>query len=273
MQQTTTFAAVDVTRGLQDAWSSVVTFVPKFVAFLVIMIVGWIVAKILAKAVNKVLERVGFDRAVERGGIARAMERTKYDASDIIAKLIYYAVLLITLQVAFSVFGPNPISTLLRGVVAWLPRAAIAVVIVVVAAAIAAGVRDIVSGALGGLSYGKFLATAASVFIIGLGVIAALNQVGIAVAVTVPVLVAILATVGGILVVGVGGGMVKPMQQRWERWLTTAESEGQSARTQLEAYNRGRRDATGAARPAAGATTGTGTTRTQGAGQPPPAER
>ena len=63
---------------------------------------------------------------------------------------------------------------------------------------------------MSGLSYGRMLANLASVFILGLGIIAALNQVGIALTVTLPVLVAILGTIGGILVVGVGGGLIKP---------------------------------------------------------------
>jgi hypothetical protein len=105
-----------------------------------------------------------------------------------------------------------------------------ALIVVVVAPAIAAAVRDIVSNALSGFSYGRMLGTLASVFILGLGIIAALNQMGIAVTVTLPVLVAVLATIGGILVVGVGGGLIKPMQARWEDYLTTAEREGRSIR-------------------------------------------
>ena len=54
--------------------------------------------------------------------------------------------------------------------------------------------RELIVGTLGGLSYGKLLANLASVFILGLGVIAALNQVGIATTVTTPVLIAVLAT-------------------------------------------------------------------------------
>ncbi len=35
----------------------------------------------------------------------------------------------------------------------------------------------------------------------------------------------VLATLGGILVVGVGGGLVQPMAKRWEGYLTKAEDE------------------------------------------------
>ncbi|QFZ16650.1 mechanosensitive ion channel family protein [Saccharothrix syringae] len=239
----TTLAAVDLGQGVSDAWRAVITFVPRLVGFLLILLIGWFVAKALAKVVDKVLERVGFDRVVERGGVKQALARSEYDASDVIARLVYYAVLLITLQVAFGVWGPNPVSALLTGIVAWLPRAAVAVVIVVVAAAIAKAVKELVGSALGGLSYGRVVANAASIFIIGLGVIAALNQIGVATTVTTPVLITVLATLGGIAVIGVGGGLVRPMQQRWERWLSRAETEIPQARAHAEAYRRGREDA------------------------------
>lgn len=215
-------------------WRSVATFAPKLVAFLVILIIGWIVAKLISKAIDKILERVGFDRAVERGGVRKALARSSYDASTIVSKIVYYALLLFVLQLAFGVFGQNPISDLLSGVIAFLPRLVVALIIVVVASAIAAAVRDLVSNALGGLSYGKLLANIASIFILGLGIIAALNQVGIALTVTLPVLVAILGTIGGILVVGVGGGLIRPMQQRWEDYLSKAEDESRNIRRHLD---------------------------------------
>ncbi len=226
--------AVDYERGVNDAWTSIATFFPKLVAFFLILLIGWILAKVIAKIVDAVLERVGFDRAVERGGVAQALSRSKYDASDIVAKLAYYVVFLTALVMAFNVFGPNPISDLLARLVAFLPQVAIAILIIVIAAMVAKAVKDIVGGALGGLSYGGTLASVASIAILALGVIAALGQVGVATAVTTPVLVAILATVGGILVVGVGGGLVRPMQSRWERWLTGAEEELPKAKAQVQ---------------------------------------
>jgi ABC-type transport system involved in multi-copper enzyme maturation permease subunit len=214
-----------VENALENALTNIVAFVPKLVLFLVILVIGILVAKVLAKAVNAVLERVGFDRAIERGGVGRALEKSKYDASDILAKIVYYAVLLFTLQLAFSAFGPNPISALLTAIIAFLPKVFVAIVIVVVASAIAAGAKTLIEGTLGGLSYGRVLANIAAVFILGLGIIAALNQVGIATTVTMPVLIAVLATIAGILIVGVGGGLVRPMQSRWESYLTKAEAE------------------------------------------------
>jgi hypothetical protein len=222
-----------VREALEDALRAVVLFVPKLVAFLVILVVGYFIAKLIGKAIDKVLERVGFDRAVERGGVKKALAKSSYDASSIVGKLVFYTLMLFVLQMAFGVFGPNPISDLLTGVIAFLPRAIVAIVIIVVAAAIATAVRELISNTLGGLSYGKILANVAAVFILGLGIIAALNQVGIATTVTMPVLITVLATIGGILVVGVGGGLIKPMQARWEGYLHTMSRETEAIRQQV----------------------------------------
>lgn len=219
--------------ALTSGLTTVANFVPKLVMFLVILIIGWLIAKFLAKAANAVLERVGFDRAVERGGVKKALAQSKYDASDVVGKLIYYVLFLFVLQLAFGVFGPNPISELLQQVISFLPSVIVAIVIIVVAAAIAKAVNELISNTLGGLSYGRMLANIASAFILGLGIIAALNQVGVATTVTTPVLVAVLATIAGILIVGVGGGLIRPMQTRWDGWLASAEAETGRIREQV----------------------------------------
>jgi len=143
---------------------------------------------------------------------------------------VYYTLALFVLQLAFGVFGPNPISALITSVIAFLPKVIVAIIIIVVASAIAAAVKTVVEGTLGGLSYGKALANIAAVFILGLGVIAALNQIDVATTVTTPVLIAVLASLAGVVIVGVGGGLIKPMQTRWECYLTSAESEAPKLR-------------------------------------------
>src|SRR5215204_4017272 len=70
--------AVDFQGGVTSAWSNVITFVPKLAAALLIILVGYLLAKVVASVLNKVLER---------GGIKQALASSKYDPSDIIAKL------------------------------------------------------------------------------------------------------------------------------------------------------------------------------------------
>jgi hypothetical protein len=218
---------------VQDALGDVARFVPKLILFAVILVLGWFAARLLRAGVSRLLRRVGFDQAVERGGVGRMLAYTRYDARGLMTTLVYYAVLLFTLQLAFGIWGRNPVSDLIVGIIAWLPRAFVAIVIIVVAAAVAAGVRNVIVGLFGGLSYGRLLAGAASALIVGIGIIAALDEIRVATSVTTPVLITVLATIGGILVVGVGGGLVRPMQSRWESWLNRAEQEVPRVREQL----------------------------------------
>lgn len=243
-------ASINFSGGLSDAWSSIARFVPKLVGFVVILVIGWLISRLIARALDVVLRRIGFEKVAERGGVSRMLANSKYDTTSLIAKIVYYTLLLVTLQLALGVFGTNPVSTMINGVVAWLPRGLVALAIVVVAAAIARVVKDLVGSALSSLSYGNALATIAAVFVMALGIIAALGQAGIATAITGPVLVAALATIAGVIIVGVGGGLVQPMRQRWERMLDTAESEMRNASSSIGAYQRGHSDAM-AAQPAA----------------------
>jgi Conserved TM helix len=217
-------------NGLGDAWASVAEFLPKLVGFLLILIIGYFVVKMIAKIVEKVLERVGFDRAVERGGVGQALSKSKYDASDILSKVVFWALFLFVLQLAFGIFGPNPISDLIHGVIAYLPNVIVAIIIIVIGAAIAAAVKEIVEASLGGLSYGRGLAIGASVAILAVAVFAALDQLNIAPAIVTGLFYALLAVIVGSAIVAIGGGGIQTMQRYWERTSNRAESESSKIR-------------------------------------------
>ena len=107
---------------------TVLQFLPRFAAFVAILVIGWLIAWLLLKLVRRLLERLRFDRLVERGGIRSALGPARFDPADLIARIVYFAVLLFTLQLAFGVWGPNPVSDLIKGIVAWLPKALVAAV-------------------------------------------------------------------------------------------------------------------------------------------------
>jgi hypothetical protein len=119
-------------------------------------------------------------------------------------------------------------------VIAFLPNVFVAIVIAVLSASIAAAVKDIVSSALGGLSYGKILANLAAGSIILVGVFAALNQLNIAPEIVNGLFYAILAIIVGVSVVAIGGAGIQPLRTRWETALGALESEIPKARQQVQ---------------------------------------
>ena len=219
-------SSIDFHQGVQDAWTRIATFVPKLVGFLLILIIGWFIAKALSKLVDKLLERVGFDRWVERGVLKTSLERSHVDASDVMGVIVFWTVFLLVLQLAFGVFGPNPISDLLRGLIAYLPNVFVAALIVVIAAALAKVVTDLLTAVLGAVSGGDWIARGAGLAVLILGIFAALNQLKIAPAIVNGLYYAILAIIVGSAIVAIGGGGIETMKSYWQRTSRSLETKG-----------------------------------------------
>jgi len=231
----TNLAAVDFGSTVTDGIATVTTFIPKLIGFLVILLVGYFIAKIVAKVLDKVLEKVGFDQAVEKGPVKQALSKSQYDASDIVSKLVFYAIFIPFLAAGVGTLGIAALTEPLNAFILLIPKIIVAVILVVLGGVVAGAVKKLIESSLGGLSYGPFLADGVGVLVL-LGFLkAALDEVGIATNVTGPILIAILATVAGILIVGVGGGLIKPMQTRLEQTLTKAADEAANAKGQVAA--------------------------------------
>jgi len=199
--------------------------------FLVILLIGYVVAKLLSRLVEQLLERVGFDRWVERGSLKSALERSRLDASDILGVVVFWSVFLIALQLAFGVFGPNPVSDLLHGLIVYLPNVFVAVVILVIAAALAKVVTDLLSAMLGAATGGAWIARAAGFAVLLVGIFAALDQLKIAPAIVNGLYYAILAIIVGSAIVAVGGGGIQTMRGYWERTSQSLESKTREIKT------------------------------------------
>lgn len=230
---TTVLAKVDFGSTVTDGIAKVTTFVPKLIGFLLILIIGYFIAKAIAKIVDKVLERVHFDQAVEKGPIKQALSSSQYDASDIVSKLVFYAIFIPVLSAAIGTLGIAALQAPLAAFIALIPKIIVAVILVVIGGVVAGAVKKLLENTLGGLSYGRILGDAVGALVL-LGFLkAALDEVGIATNVTGPILIAILATVAGILIVGVGGGLIGPMQTRMEAFLTRAAAEAGNAKQEV----------------------------------------
>ncbi|THV41837.1 mechanosensitive ion channel family protein [Glycomyces buryatensis] len=214
---------MNISESFQGMLDDVIAFIPRAIAFLAILVIGWFVAKWIGKLVGKLLHKIRLDKVGEKSGLRQYTG--KYELSDLAGKLVYFGLLLFTLQLAFGAFGNNPVSTLLNQLVAWLPQLFIALVIVVVAFAVANAVYELVSGTLEQTNYGKPVARVIQAAIIFVGAVAALGQAGIATTITTPILWTVLASIAGVIIVGVGGGLIGPMRQRWEKMLHSAEGE------------------------------------------------
>jgi len=131
------FDFLDADSALADVFRAVALFIPRLLVFGAMLLVGWLIARLARRLCVAVLTRVGFPRMVERSGLNRFLARgpaaadtpdahtarADLDATTLIGRLVYCAMLLVTAQMAFGVWGPNPVSDLITDVLAWIPRA------------------------------------------------------------------------------------------------------------------------------------------------------
>ncbi len=199
---------IDWQTPLEDALSAVVTFVPRLVAFLAILFIARIVAKVVQRGVTFLLERMKFDAVMDKAGVGAPLQRAGFaDAGAFVAKVIYYAVMLLGLQLAISVFGPNPISDLINGVVAFIPKAIVAMAIIVVTGLIVRAVNNVLAPAYANMDMGRLARTGVTGAIWMIGIFATLDQIEVAQSIVSTLFTTIVGSLGLILVImfGVGG--------------------------------------------------------------------
>ncbi len=213
--------------ALQNALSTIVGYIPQLIAAVIILVVGYLVAKLLQAVVRRVLQSIGFDQWMERGGIKQFFDRaqTEHTPATIIGLLVFWFIFIIAITMATDALGIPQVSAVLREVVAYIPNVIAAILIVILAALLANFVAGIIRGATGI----EILATGARVAIIVYAVFVALTQLGIAVELTAPTFLIVLAGVVVAAAIAFGWGGREVAQDILER-----------------AYGRRRRDQEGA---------------------------
>src|SRR3954462_1666901 len=111
-------------QPLQDAIGVFLSYIPQLVGAIVILIVGYIVAKILEAVVGRVLQSIGFDRWMERGGIKQFLDntQTRETPHSILGKLVFWFVFIIAITMAADALGIPQVSAVLGQLIAYIPN-------------------------------------------------------------------------------------------------------------------------------------------------------
>src|ERR671918_1221725 len=221
-------------QPLQNALSTFLSYIPQLIGALIILIVGYIVAKVLQAVVGRVLEGIGFDRWMERGGIKQFFDRaqTNHTPSSILGRLVFWFVFIIAITMAADALGIRQISAVLAQLIAYIPSIIAAILILILAALLANFLASIVRGATGS----DLLANVARYAIIVYAAFAAITELGIAVQLTAPTFLIILgaAALAAAIAFGWGGREVaqdivsKAYNRRDEAKQTVQHSGGDS---------------------------------------------
>jgi flagellar biosynthesis protein FliQ len=111
--------------------AQIADFLPRLALALVVLIVGWLIAKMVRFAISRGLRKVNFHVVTDRAGIDSFLRDggIRMDATDILAWLIYWIVILAALVVGFNMLGLSYVTDLLSRVLIFVPKVLVALLI------------------------------------------------------------------------------------------------------------------------------------------------
>ena len=171
-----------LTDRLEEGIYQIVAFLPRLAAALGILMVGLAIAEMVERGTDAALHRIGFDRWMREGGVTEALERagTTLDPSSVIAKLVFWTMILLVILLSANALGIAAVSILFAELLAYVPNVLAAVMVLVLGILLGEFIKDLVLASAGGLPGGINLARAAKAAIILLAVFMALDQLDIA---------------------------------------------------------------------------------------------
>lgn len=199
---------IDFDGILTDTFGDIADFVPKLIAFLLIFLIGMFIARLIRRAIGTVLSKIGFDSYIDKAGIGAPLQRAGFaDSGKFVAQIIYYLIALLVLKLSLSAFGDNDISDALDGMIAFIPKLVVAIIIIVITGLVANAVGNMIRPALTDVDYGETLGKVATGAIWMIGIFAAIDQIDFAADIVDTLFTAIVGSLSAILILkfGIGG--------------------------------------------------------------------
>lgn len=167
----------------EEMLDSIINGLPNIAIGLIILLVGFIVASLLKVFIEKFLEGIKFNELLDKIGVGAVFQKigVKNGVSKLLAKVIFWLVLLFIFKSAANQMGMDDISNIIDKMFAFLPKLLIASIIMLVGFIVADMVQNIVYRALDnlGLDYAKALSSILFGFIFILVLTVALSQLEI----------------------------------------------------------------------------------------------
>jgi hypothetical protein len=184
--------------ALQQAWESIIGFLPLLLGAIIIFAIGWIIAIWIGKLVAGILSKLRFDKIFESAGWKDAFDKAdiKVTPSDFIGAIVKWILIVVFLIVAADILGWVAFAAILAKLLAWIPNLVVSIAIFIVAVVVADILGKMVKASVKkmGVSLTNFVGTAVKWAIYVFAVFAILLQLGIAASIVNTLVIGFVAT-------------------------------------------------------------------------------
>jgi len=131
---------------LKEIFGKFLSFVPNLVSALVVFIAGIIIAKIIFKLISKLLKKANIDKLSDNLNKIDFIDKLniKVKLSTVIAKFIYYFLVLIVLVIATDILRMPVVSNLIVDIFNFIPNLLVALILLVLGLLLASWLKNMV---------------------------------------------------------------------------------------------------------------------------------
>lgn len=194
--------------SLQETWTSVIVFLPRFIGALIIFLIGLVVAAAIGKIAEQIIRALRVDSALKHLEVNKFFDRAgwRMDAGMFVGELVKWFLIVVFLLASTNILGLSQVSDFLRDVLTYIPNVVVAAIILVIAALVADVVERLVRGSVTAAGYrGAMVGLVSRWAIWVFAFLAVLLQLGIAAALVQTVITGFVAAVA--LAVGLAFGL------------------------------------------------------------------
>lgn len=187
-------------QAVTEIGARIVSYLPNLLGAVLILGVGWLVARAIELAASRGLRKLGLDRAAARLRIADVLDRAELGvtASQGVARLLFWLVMLTIVLACVETLGLDAVTATLDRLIAYVPKLVAAALIAVLGLLLARFLGGAVSSgaAAAGFSNAARVGFLVQLLAGAIALVIAVEQLGVATAMLVGPLTAVLAAAG-----------------------------------------------------------------------------
>jgi len=214
-------------HGLTAGLDRFANGVPTVLGAILILVIGWIIAGALAALVTKFAVVAHVDTLADHARVNDFLSRagTRMKASGILGETVKWVVRLVFLEMAAEQCGLTQVTALVNGILAYIPRIVVSLLLLGVGASLANLLAGVVRGAASeaGMGSANLLGRLASWAVMAFAVIAAVNEVGVAPVVVNTLYIGLVAAISLALGLAFGLGGRDTAARLTEQWVGQAQ--------------------------------------------------
>lgn len=198
-----------VLDSLQNAFTTLVDYIPRIIGALIVLLIGYLIAKLLRTILTKLLRKLRLDTKLTSGHGGDYVQRFSPQGSPsaLLGAVVFWLIMVFTITSAIGTLGIPALTGFMNLVLSYIPNVIAAILILLIAVAIASAVGGIAQRAFGDSLTGRIVRSGGPALVMVIAVFMILTQLNIAPIIVSATFIALVGSLalGSALAFGLGG--------------------------------------------------------------------